>query len=110
MHNKLFIDGEWIAASNGAMLDVINPANEEVFHQVAAGTTADITAVVEAARRAFDKGPWSRVSGAQRLPQSLQNDLLQQMQIPHSWERTKAYNQSQINSTIGHAAAALILP
>jgi len=66
MHSKLFIDGEWIAASNGAMLDVINPANEEVFHQVAAGTTFDINAAVKAARRAFDKDPWPRMSGAKR--------------------------------------------
>ncbi len=66
MHSRLFIDGEWIAAANGAMFDVINPANEEVFHQVAAGAASDINAAVKAARRAFDEGPWPRMNGVQR--------------------------------------------
>ena len=66
MREKLYIDGKWVPAANGAMLDVVDPASEEVFHRVASGATEDIDAAVKAARRAFDTGPWPRMSGSER--------------------------------------------
>ncbi len=66
MQNKLYIDGQWRAAANGALLDVIDPANEEIFHQVSSGGKIDIDTAVNAARRAFDEGPWPRFSGTER--------------------------------------------
>ena len=66
MHEKLYIDGKWVSAENGAMLDVVDPASEEVFHRVSSGGTADIDAAVTAAKRAFDDGPWTKYSGDER--------------------------------------------
>jgi betaine-aldehyde dehydrogenase len=65
MQTKLFIDGTWCDARRGGTLDVINPANERVFHQVAAGTAEDIEHAVEAAKKAM-KGPWGRTTGKER--------------------------------------------
>ncbi len=65
MQSKLFIDGKWCDAREGGMLDVINPANERVFHRCAAGTAADIDAAVAAAKAAM-AGPWSRTTGHDR--------------------------------------------
>ena len=65
MESKLFIDGIWCDARRGGMLDVINPANERVFHQVAAGTAEDIDHAVAAAKAAL-KGPWGRTTGKER--------------------------------------------
>ena len=65
METKLFIDGTWCDARRGGTLDVINPANERVFHQVAAGTAEDIDHAVEAAKTAM-KGPWGRTTGKER--------------------------------------------
>ncbi len=60
-----FIDGEWVDRPNAQLIDVINPANEEVFGQIAAGTTEDVDLAVAAARRAFDS--FSRTEPAERL-------------------------------------------
>ncbi len=66
MQTKLFIDGAWVTPILGQTFDVINPATEQVIHQAPAGGSADIDAAVAAARRAFDSGPWPRMSGAER--------------------------------------------
>lgn len=65
MQSKLFIDGKWVDAREGGTLDVVNPANERIFHKCAAGTAADIDAAVAAAKSAME-GPWSRTSGHDR--------------------------------------------
>jgi betaine-aldehyde dehydrogenase len=66
MRTEFYIDGRWAAPSDGATLPVVNPATEEVFHHIPAGTKADADAAVRAARRAFDEGPWPRMTGAGR--------------------------------------------
>ncbi len=62
----LYIDGDFRPAVSGETLAVINPATEEVFAEVAAGSGADIDLAVRAARRAFDDGRWSAQPPAQR--------------------------------------------
>ena len=66
MREQLYIDGQWLAAESGQQFAVYNPATEAVLHRVAAGGAADIDKAVNAARRAFDHGPWPTLSGAQR--------------------------------------------
>ncbi|MCG5475534.1 MAG: aldehyde dehydrogenase family protein [Sinorhizobium fredii] len=66
MRSELYIDGKWTAAANGRTFDVVNPATEEVIHRIAAATAEDVDAAVKAARRAFDKDGWPKLSGAQR--------------------------------------------
>ena len=64
--SDLFIGGEWLPASSDGMLDVISPASGEVIARVPEPTNADADAAVAAARKAFDEGPWPRMSPAQR--------------------------------------------
>ncbi|ASY59286.1 aldehyde dehydrogenase family protein [Sinorhizobium sp. CCBAU 05631] len=66
MRSELYIDGKWTPAANGRTFDVVNPATEEVIHQIAAATAEDVDLAVKAARRAFDKDGWPKLSGAQR--------------------------------------------
>ena len=66
MQTRLFINGDWVAATGGETLPVVNPATEAVFHHIPAGSAADANAAVLAARAAFDHGPWRQMSGAQR--------------------------------------------
>jgi aldehyde dehydrogenase (NAD+) len=63
--DKLYIDGEWVAASGGS-LEIVNPNSEEVVARVAAAGPADMDAAVAAARRAFDDGPWPQLAPAER--------------------------------------------
>ena len=59
---KLFIDGKWIEPSSTAKIRVINSATEELFLTVAEAQEADVNRAVEAARKAFDHGPWPRMT------------------------------------------------
>ncbi|MFI0372503.1 aldehyde dehydrogenase [Actinomadura sp. 1N219] len=65
-HDRLFIGGEWAAPSGTGTIDVISPHTEEVIGRVPEGTAADMDAAVAAARRAFDDGPWPRMTPAER--------------------------------------------
>ena len=59
---KMLIDGKWVNAASGKTFPTYNPATGEVLAQVAEGDRADIDAAVKAARKAFDSGPWSRMT------------------------------------------------
>ena len=52
-HLKFYIDGEWRAPTRSSTIDVVNPATEEVYTQISAGTDADVDAAVAAAKSAF---------------------------------------------------------
>ena len=62
--DALFIDGEW--ATTDVFETVVNPATEAVFGEAPVGTTAHVEAALSAAREAFDKGPWPRLSQGER--------------------------------------------
>lgn len=62
---KMFIGGEWVAASDGAVLPVVNPATEEIIAEVPSATATDLDSAVAAARRAFE-GDWGRLSARER--------------------------------------------
>ncbi len=50
---RMFIDGQWVAAADGRTLGVINPATEEVIAEVAYGGRAETRRALEAAARAM---------------------------------------------------------
>jgi aldehyde dehydrogenase (NAD+) len=64
--DRFFIGGEWVSPSSGATITVTDSATEERFFAVAAAQAADIARAVQSARRAFDAGPWPRMSHAER--------------------------------------------
>jgi betaine-aldehyde dehydrogenase len=49
------------------VLEVISPHSEQVVARVPEGSAGDIDAAVAAARRAFDEGPWPRISPQERI-------------------------------------------
>jgi len=63
---RLLIDGEWVEPSSGRTFETLNPATGEPMAEIAAGEAADIDRAVAAARRAFESGPWRRVTPAER--------------------------------------------
>jgi acyl-CoA reductase-like NAD-dependent aldehyde dehydrogenase len=64
--DKFFIGGGWARAAANDKLNVISPVTEETVMTFAAATPADVDAAVAAARKAFDHGPWPRLSAEQR--------------------------------------------
>jgi aldehyde dehydrogenase (NAD+) len=63
---QCFIGGQWVPAASGKTFETINPATEEVITQVAEGDAADVDLAVEAARNAFENGPWSKMDARDR--------------------------------------------
>jgi aldehyde dehydrogenase (NAD+) len=62
----LYIDGKWVDASSDAELVVVNPATEDVIAKVPEASIEDVGRAVAAARRAFEDGPWPRMSPRER--------------------------------------------
>ena len=54
-------------AVSGKTFKTVNPHDETVITEVAEGDAADIDIAVKAARKAFDEGPWPKMTGAVRL-------------------------------------------
>lgn len=77
---KLLINGEWVDSQSGKTFDNINPATGDVIAKVAEGDAADIDLAVQAARRAFDEGPWRTKISARKRGQLLYKlaDLVEQ--------------------------------
>jgi betaine-aldehyde dehydrogenase len=63
---QMYIDGRWTDAASGATSEVIDPATEEVIAQVPKAGVADAEEAVQAAREAFDHGPWPRMKAVER--------------------------------------------
>ncbi len=61
-----FINGQFAAPASGQYFEDINPATGESFAKVASGGKEDIERAVAAAKKAFDNGPWPRMSMKQR--------------------------------------------
>jgi phenylacetaldehyde dehydrogenase len=64
--HRLYIDGVWQDARSGQGFDVLNPADEQLIARVAAAGVEDVDLAVQAARRAFDTGPWSKMPASER--------------------------------------------
>ncbi len=62
----LYIDGTWTTGEADSSIDVINPANEETIGRVPEASPKDAVLAIEAARKAFDKGPWPYTKPAER--------------------------------------------
>lgn len=63
---ELAIGGSWVAPATHETVDVVSPTTEEVVAKVAAISIADADRAVAAARKAFDEGPWPRLSAQER--------------------------------------------
>src|SRR6266849_6569161 len=63
---KMLINGKWVNAASGKNFPSYNPATGEVLAQVAEGDREDINLAVRAARKAFDQGPWRKMSPSER--------------------------------------------
>ncbi len=67
MYRREFrVGGAWVPPSAGHQFGVISPSTEEVVGEVPLATKDDMQRAVQAARHAFDEGPWPRLTPAER--------------------------------------------
>jgi len=64
--HHIYIDGRFVEAASGKTFPVYNPATGDVIAQVPEAEAEDVNRAVLAARRAFDEGPWTRMSPSER--------------------------------------------
>ena len=65
--DQLFIDGKWTAPESDAAISVISPHSEAGHRPRGCAGPADVNRAVDAARAAFDTGPWPRMQPAERI-------------------------------------------
>lgn len=63
---KMLINNNWVDAVSGKTFPTYDPSTGEVLAQIAEGDRADIDLAVKAARKAFDEGPWRKMSASER--------------------------------------------
>lgn len=103
---KLFIDGQWRAASNGATIPAINPYNQEVHAHIAVATADDVDAAVAAARKAY-KNVWSKTTPSERAALLLKvadmlDDDADRMALLETTDNGKVIRET--HSQMGYAA------
>ncbi len=63
---KLLIGGKWVDAASGKTFPTVNPATGEVLTHLADAGSEDLEAAVQAARKAFEEGPWAGMAATDR--------------------------------------------
>ncbi|MEM7281005.1 MAG: aldehyde dehydrogenase family protein [Pseudomonadota bacterium] len=110
---NFFINGEWVEPAESKLLDVINPATEEVCAQISLGGHKDVDKAVAAARAAFPS--FSQTTREQRIAclesiidhfkkryDEIANAITMEMGAP-----TKLATTAQAGSGISHLVATL---
>jgi len=98
----MLIGGEWVAATAEATMPVVSPFDGAPLGTVPRGTREDVRRAVDAAREAFDHGPWSRLPPRGRSEVFLKAAQLLQQRLPEIAE-LESRNQGK---TIKQAADA----
>lgn len=79
---QLYIDGEWVDASGTEVVEVRNPATEEIIGRVPQADATDVQRAIEAARRAFDERPWGRTTPRERVHVLLRMVEIMERRLP----------------------------
>jgi aldehyde dehydrogenase (NAD+) len=66
MFTQMLIGGDWVEPAGGRTYRTVNPATEEPLGTAPQAEPADMQRALDAARAAFDEGPWPAMSGAER--------------------------------------------
>ncbi|MCL8308550.1 aldehyde dehydrogenase family protein, partial [Pseudomonas putida] len=65
-HHQLFIAGQWREPRSKRYREIINPADESLLALAPEANTEDVEAAIDAARHAFDHGPWPQLPPSER--------------------------------------------
>ncbi len=74
-HDKIYIDGAWVASDGTTSIPVVNAGTEEIMGSVPNGTASDVDRAVAAARRAFDVWSSTEVEERQKYMTRIQEGL-----------------------------------
>ncbi|KAH7528487.1 hypothetical protein FEM48_Zijuj05G0077400 [Ziziphus jujuba var. spinosa] len=98
-YTKHLINGQFVDAASGKTFPAHDPRSGEVIAHVAEGDAEDINRAVSAARKAFDEGPWPKMSPYERSRILLRfADLVEkhsdELAALETWNNGKPYEQA----------------
>jgi aldehyde dehydrogenase (NAD+) len=98
-HTQLLINGIFVDAASGKTFSTLDPRTGEVIADVAEGDAEDINRAVSAARKAFDEGPWPKMTAYERSRILFRfADLVEkhndEIAALETWDNGKPYEQS----------------
>ncbi len=108
---KLFIGGRFVDPREGGTIPIVNPATGEKLCDAPAASAADVDLAARAARRAFEDGPWPKLSarGRGQLIRRLA-DLLwerrEEFALVESLENGKTFREA-LRGDVGPGAGTL---
>ncbi|KAL3529561.1 hypothetical protein ACH5RR_008883 [Cinchona calisaya] len=98
-YTKLLINGQFVDSASGKTFPTLDPRTEEVIAYIAEGDAEDVNRAVSVARKAFDEGPWPRMSAYERARILLRfADLVEkhsdELAALETWDNGKPYEQA----------------
>lgn len=98
-YTQLLINGQFVDSVSGKTFPTLDPRTGGVIANVAEGDAKDVDLAVSAARRAFDEGPWPRMTAYERSKIILRfADLVEkhadEVAALETWDNGKTYEQS----------------
>jgi betaine-aldehyde dehydrogenase len=63
---RMYINGEFVESRRGAYFPVVDPSTEEIIAEVPDADENDVNRAVEAAKTAFESGPWPQTTAQER--------------------------------------------
>jgi len=102
MDHAMVIDGEWVPAASEATLPVVSPFDGASLGTVPNAGREDVRRAIDAARAAFDRGPWPRLPPRARSEVLLKTAQLLQQRL----DELAALESRNQGKTIKQAADA----
>ncbi|KAL6192504.1 hypothetical protein ACLB2K_033592 [Fragaria x ananassa] len=98
-HTKLLINGQFVDAASGKTFPTLDPRTGDVIAHVAEGDAEDVNRAVAAARKAFDEGPWPKMTAYERSRVLFRfADLIEkhndELAALETWDNGKPFEQS----------------
>ncbi|KAL8161585.1 hypothetical protein V2J09_013074 [Rumex salicifolius] len=96
---QLLINGRFVDSASGKTFPTFDPRTGDVIAHVAESDSKDIDLAVSAARKAFDKGPWPKLTAYERSRVLLKfADLIDEhnddLAALETWDNGKPYEQA----------------
>lgn len=100
-YTQLLIDGQFVNAASGRTFPTLDPRTGDLIVDVAEGDAEDVDRAVKAARKAFDEGPWPKMTAYERSCIMLRfADLLEkhndEIAALETWDNGKPYEQAAL--------------
>ncbi|KAH7865523.1 hypothetical protein Vadar_007743 [Vaccinium darrowii] len=98
-YTKLLINGQFVNSASGKTFPTLDPRTGDVIAHVAEGDVEDVNRAVSAARKAFDEGPWPKMTAYERSRILLRfADLVEkhsdELAALETWDNGKTYEQA----------------